>query len=180
MMKYFSEKNRPQKTAAPGMDWEEIFEVYLPRVFHFFCYREGNADVAEELTAQTFEKAWAHRQQYCRERGEVQAWLLGIARNVASDHFRRPSREVELEEAHNLSTQTALEDDLQRRMDFQKVVHILGRGSQLERDLVALKYGAELTNRQIARLTGLSESNVGTILHRVVSRIRKEWEYENE
>ncbi len=49
-----------------------------------------------------------------------------------------------------------------------------------ERELVALKYGAELTNREIARMTGLSESNVGTILNRVVAKLRNEWEKNHE
>jgi len=48
-----------------------------------------------------------------------------------------------------------------------------------ERELIALKYGGGLTNRVIAKTTGLSESNVGTILHRVVGRLRLQWEDEH-
>ena len=44
-----------------------------------------------------------------------------------------------------------------------------------EREVIALRYGSGLTNRAIARLTGLSESNVGTILHRTVARLREAW-----
>jgi len=47
--------------------------------------------------------------------------------------------------------------------------------SDRDRELIALKYGAEATNRAIAELTGLSESNVGTILHRVVQTLRRDW-----
>ena len=47
-----------------------------------------------------------------------------------------------------------------------------------QRELIALKYGAALNNRLIARITGISESNVGTILHRVAQQLRQAWEQE--
>jgi RNA polymerase sigma-70 factor (ECF subfamily) len=49
-----------------------------------------------------------------------------------------------------------------------------------EREIFSLKYGAQFTNRSIAKIVGLTESNVGTILHRLVSRLREQWEHENE
>jgi RNA polymerase sigma-70 factor (ECF subfamily) len=162
------------------IDWDNVYEICLPRVFHYFCYKVDNAHTAEELTAQTFEKAWANRRHYKREMGEVQPWLIGIARHVVGDYFRQTPHETDLDEAQWLSSQSTLEDDLQRHLDFERVLHILSNASLQERDLVALKYGAELTNREIARISGLSESNVGTILHRVITRIRKEWEKKDE
>lgn len=56
------------------------------------------------------------------------------------------------------------------------LLRLLLQLEERERELVALKYGAGLTNRDIARLTGLSESNVGVILHRTVRSLRQEWE----
>jgi RNA polymerase sigma-70 factor (ECF subfamily) len=57
---------------------------------------------------------------------------------------------------------------------------LLSQTSARERELIAYKYGAELDNRTIARLTLLSESNVGTILNRSVNKLRASWEAENE
>lgn len=164
---------------SEAIDWDEVYNTFLPRIFHFFCYKVGSPQLAEELTAATFEKAWAGRLNYRSDRGQISAWLLGIARNVAADYFRRPSREVSLEAAFEIPA-AAADEDLQRRLDFQKVTRLLAQFPVRERELVELKYGAELTNREIARLTGLSESNVGTILHRVVTKLRKEWERTDE
>jgi RNA polymerase sigma-70 factor, ECF subfamily len=161
------------------IDWEGVYTALLSRIFHFFCYKVGDPQLAEELTAITFEKAWASRGSFREDLGQIPAWLLGIARHVAGDHFRKPSREVALDEAFEISAPSSIDEDLQRRLDFQKVSRILSQFPDRERELVALKYGAEVTNREIARLTGLSESNVGTILHRVVGRLRKEWEQED-
>ena len=71
-----------------------------------------------------------------------------------------------------------MEEMVQRQDDLARLGALLARLPGRERELVSLKYGAGLTNRSIARLTGLSESNVGTILYRVVRRLRAQWETE--
>lgn len=159
------------------IDWEATYNVLLPRVFQFFCYKVGDQQLAEELTAATFEKAWASRASFRKDKGQVHGWLFGIARHVAADHFRKPSREYPLPESlETANFDPGMEEDVQRRMDFQKVVTLLAQFPNRERDLVALKYGAELTNREIARMMRMTETNVGTILHRVVNKLREEME----
>jgi RNA polymerase sigma-70 factor (ECF subfamily) len=93
--------------------------------------------------------------------------------------MRKPFHEVALEEIPEIPESHSLDEDLQRRLDFQIVSKILSTFPARDRELISLKYGAELTNREISRLTGLSESNVGTILSRVVAKLRKEWEQDH-
>jgi RNA polymerase sigma-70 factor (ECF subfamily) len=68
------------------------------------------------------------------------------------------------------------EELAERRSDAERLGRLLARRTDRDRELLALKYGAECTNRDIARLTGLSESNVGTILHRAVEGLRADWD----
>ena len=161
------------------IDWEAVYTSFLPRIFHFFCYKVGDEQIAEDLTSITFEEAWVSRHNFSIEMGEVAAWLMGIARHVAADYFRQPQRELSLEQ-ETMAGAGSPDESVQRRLDFQRVVRRLAKYSSREQELVALKYGAELNNRQIAQLTGLSESNVGTILHRVITRLRFEMEHEHE
>ena len=72
------------------------------------------------------------------------------------------------------------QDVAQRQADFNRLSVLLSRLADRDRELVALKYGAGLTNRTIAGLTGLSESNVGVILHRAVQELRQQWEKPHE
>ena len=67
-------------------------------------------------------------------------------------------------------------DVAQARAERERLRVLLARLADRERELVALKYGAGLTNRAIAGLTGLTESNVGVILYRAVQRLRADWE----
>ena len=66
----------------------------------------------------------------------------------------------------------SVESLIQQRSDFEGLSALLAQLAERERELVALKYGAGLTNRAIADLNGMSESNVGTILHRVTQQLR--------
>jgi RNA polymerase sigma-70 factor, ECF subfamily len=160
------------------LDWEAVYWERMPKIYNFFRYRLGDDALAEDLTATTFEKAWRFRERYRSDLGAFSTWLFTIARNVAHDHFRRYQKAVELDENHATSGQRPVEDAIQREGEFARLSCLLAQLTIREREIIALKYGAELTNRSIADVLGLSESNVGTIVHRVVQRLRAEWEVE--
>lgn len=160
---------------ARDEDWDALFEVELPRVYNFFRYRVGDGAVAEDLASVTFEKAWRARQRYRRDLSGFTNWLLTIARNVAVDHYRGRKPHVPLDAAADVAGGPTPEELSERRSNFDKLSRLLQALPDRERELVALKYGAEMTNRAIARTTGLTESNVGTILHRTIQVLRAGW-----
>ena len=71
------------------VDWDVVYADQLPRVYNYFRYRVGDDALAEDLTATTFEKAWRARKRYRRDRAAFSTWLFTIARNVATDYYRR-------------------------------------------------------------------------------------------
>jgi RNA polymerase sigma-70 factor (ECF subfamily) len=160
---------------AVDVDWDAVYADRLPGVYNFFRYRVGDGPVAEDLTSITFEKAWRARDRYRRDLAGFGTWLLAIARNVAIDHYRASRHHVPLEEAAEVAGGATPEDLAERRSDLDRLGRLLQTLPDRERDLVALKYGAGLTNRAIATMTGLSESNVGTLLHRTVQDLRARW-----
>ena len=161
--------------------WKAIYDQYLPHVFHYMCYKVGNVQVAEDLTATTFEKAWRSKHHFRKSKGAVQSWIFGIARHVVADHYRKPCREESLDYLIETgSTTPSVEEKVQNSEDFESIFKIIQSFPKRDKELIALKYGAELTNRKIASITGLSETNVGTILHRSIVRIRLELRGKNE
>jgi RNA polymerase sigma-70 factor (ECF subfamily) len=158
-----------------AIDWEAVYREELPRVFNYFRYRGFDRATAEDLSSATFEKAWRARARYRRERGAVSSWLLAIARNTATDQLRRSRREEPLAE-DALRDETTPETAALALARLRRLRTLLAELTPRERELLALKYGAGATNRAIAGLTGLGESNVGTILHRTVSRLRERWD----
>lgn len=161
--------------AAAEPNWDAVYAEQLPRVYNFFRYRFGNDALAEDLTSRTFEKAWSARARYRRDLAGFSTWLISIARNVATDHFRAQRPHLPLDAAEDLAAPGTPHDDVAKESDLARLGALLCKLPQREQELVALKYGAEATNRAIAELTGLSESNVGTILHRLVQALRRDW-----
>jgi RNA polymerase sigma-70 factor (ECF subfamily) len=167
---------RLARWAAAEPDWDQVYAEELPRVFNFFRYRFGHTADAEDLTARTFEKAWRSRYRYRSDVAAFATWLLTIARNVAIDHARARKPLVPLDAAAAVpSAARTPEEQALQQSDADRLDLLLKRLSPRDRELIALKYGAEMTNRAIARATGLSESNVGTILHRAVEELREQW-----
>lgn len=158
------------------VDWEAAYQADLPRVYNFFRYRVGDDRLAEDLTAETFEKAWRNRHQYKHDLSAFSTWLFTIAKHTVADYFRKPQLEIPLDAALHLANDETVEGLYQQNSDFEKLSILLTQLTDRERDLIALKYGAGLTNRMIAELYGMSESNVGTIIYRATQQLRLKWE----
>jgi RNA polymerase sigma-70 factor (ECF subfamily) len=165
-------------TRETRIDWEAVYQSELPRVYNYFRYRVGDDQAAEDLTAETFEKAWKKRDQYRQDLAAFSTWLFAIAHNTAADHFRKNKAEAALDEDVRASRREEVEELVEAMDDFERLSRLLTRLPERERELIALKYGAGLTNRAIAKNTSLSESNVGTILNRLTQRLREAWEDE--
>jgi RNA polymerase sigma-70 factor (ECF subfamily) len=161
--------------SAAEPNWETVYTEQFPRVYNFLRYRLGNEDVAEDLTSRTFEKAWRDRHKYRRDIAGFSTWLLRIARNVSIDYYRTSHDHAPLEEAAETPAEGTPEEEAMIRSNFARLTLLISKLTERERELLALKYGAGATNRAIAEISGLSESNVGTILHRAVATLRAEW-----
>ncbi len=161
--------------ATEPVDFEGFYQKEFPRVYNYFRFRVGSNSLAEDLTADTFKRAWCNRNRYRKDLAAFSTWIFTIARRVLVDHLRKHKNVISLEELHNVPADEITEDVIQKRADFARLTILLSQLSDRDRELVALRYGAGLTNRTIARLTGLSESNVGVLLYRVVQTLRTEW-----
>jgi RNA polymerase sigma-70 factor (ECF subfamily) len=165
---------------ASEIDWEAAYKEYLPRVYNFFRYRVNDRTLAEDLTSTTFEKAWRGRSRFRRDLSSFSTWLFTIAHNVATDHFRRRGNNISLETMREPVDPDSLEEVVQHNHNAEWLRARISQLPARERELIAFKYGAGLNNREIARLTHLSESNVGIILYRVVAKLRTEMEVNDE
>src|SRR6185295_9966107 len=102
----------------------------------------GNGQLAEDLTSETFEKAWRRRKSYNRNLAAFSTWVFTIARRVAVDQYRKYRAEVPLTDIAHLPTAETVEDRIQQQADFTRLSVLLARLADRDRELVALKYGA--------------------------------------
>jgi RNA polymerase sigma-70 factor (ECF subfamily) len=179
-MSAFGKAKLAQINAATDIDWASAYEELLPKVYHYFCLRIGDRVEAEDLTAATFERAWRDRERYRNDLGTFTNWLFGIARHVTITYFRQNKHEETVDDPAIDAIDRPTEETATRQEEFERLASLLTSLPERAREIFSLKYGAQFTNRAIAKTMGLTESNVGTILHRIVGHLREQLEQENE
>jgi RNA polymerase sigma factor (sigma-70 family) len=152
-----------------------LYEKHMAYVFRYINYRVGNRNEAEDLTSVVFEKALAAFHRYDHRKSAPQTWLLTIARNTVTDHLRKSSsrKTMPLDDAVGVeSADPSPPEETERREEYARLQLCLAALPLREQEIISLKFGGELNNRQIASVVGLSENNVGTILFRAICKLR--------
>jgi RNA polymerase sigma-70 factor, ECF subfamily len=174
--RYVSEALVEPLTLMAGSQTEAFAELYertFPRVYSYVASLLRDRAAAEDVTAQAFERAYRKRRSYRAGRGTPEAWLFGIARNAALDELRRRKRAAVLEEDPEDLAGPSSEDHAELALRREAVRAALASLAGRERDLIALKFAGGLSNAEIGRVLGMSESAVGTRLHRTITKLRE-------
>ncbi len=160
--------------------FELWFEQEMPRLYRYLCYQTRDQAAAEEITASVCEKALAKASQYNPARGEMRAWMFGIARNELRVWFRSlktAPAELPLERLPEPAFPAdSPEQQLQRREAFTLVMRRLAGLAEREQEAVALRYGGGLSVAETAGILGITENNAGVLLHRAIAKLRKSLE----
>lgn len=133
----------------------------------------GDRAAAEDVTALAFERLYRSRSRLDRDRGTPRAWLFAIARNAALDELRRRGRQRPAEDPSALEAATEADAAFEHAERRAGVLAALLALPLREREVVLLKFHGELTNAELARVLGISESNAGTRVHRALTRLRE-------
>jgi RNA polymerase sigma-70 factor, ECF subfamily len=152
-------------------NWDALFQKELPRIYNYFLYRLNEKSTAEDLTSTTFVRAWKSRDLYRKEIASFSTWLFTIAHRVAIDYFRKNQPKIIPLDEESLS-EVNVESSYQEAFEKVSLGKAIAALPEREQEIISLKYGAELSNKEIAALLSLSESNVSTILHRTVKQLR--------
>jgi RNA polymerase sigma-70 factor (ECF subfamily) len=170
---------------SPGVrkqptDFTELYDDHVFAVYGFLAYRVRSREDAEDLTQMTFERAVRAWSRFDVERASPRTWLLAIARNLLIDHYRadRSATQAPLEEAPDSAAIVEGPDgSLGVSPELAAALRTLG---DRERELIALRYGADLTGPEIAELCELTLANVHQILSRSLRSLRALLESEAE
>jgi RNA polymerase sigma-70 factor (ECF subfamily) len=153
------------KDADPLADAEQL----IRRIYAYVAYRIGDGPEAEDVVAATFERAVRYRDRYSRRRGEPIAWLVGIARHCMNDAIA--AREPTVELPAELEGSACFEERTIERLELRQAVSRLSRRDQ---ELIALRFGADLSAKSIAQLIDSRTNAVEVALHRALERLRAE------
>ncbi|HMH48498.1 MAG TPA: RNA polymerase sigma factor [Solirubrobacteraceae bacterium] len=163
----------PQSGALDQPAFESLFRECAADVHGYAISLLGDRAAAEDVTALAFERLYRSRARLDRSRGTPRGWLFSIARNAALDELRRRRRQPLPGAEQQLSPDAELDEAIEhteRRASLRAALLAL---PLREREVVLLKFHGQLTNGELARVLGISESNAGTRLNRALMRLRE-------
>lgn len=140
----------------------------IRRVYAYVAYRIGDGPDADDVVSETFERALRYRASYDPRLGEPAAWLIGIARRTLQAAAEQRAPRVD-GDPPDVAAHGDLEDDSIRRLTLRAA---MTRLSEREREILALRYGADLSVRAIAQLLDARTNTVEVALHRALGRLR--------
>jgi len=163
--------------AGENKPFGKLYLFYSPKVRRYFLSRVGDEKKAEDLTSKTFEKALRGLDSYQWQGVPFSTWLFKVAQNTFYDSLREGKRKkkISIEDVPPIKAEEAGPEEKAVKSESRELLERhLFKLPRRERDIIYMKFYEGYTNRAIAKLTGLSETNVGTILYRTLRRLRKQ------
>lgn len=154
-------------------DFEQLYDEHAQALFGFLAYRTGDRALAEDLLADTFEKALRARRRFDPRKGSTKTWLYSIALNTLRDQMRRRAaaeRAGEQLGAPGAEEGSDASDAVARRDELSRALATL---SEEEREVVALRYGADLTVPEIAKLKNEKLTTIEGRVYRALRKLRE-------
>jgi len=149
------------------VDFETVYQTELPRIYNFFRYRLGNDQLAEDLTAETFEKAWKHRERYREDLASFSTWLFALATNLYRSELRRiPAGTVSMDDVAEPRDPRAGDGSLEAEDRDRSVRRAVSTLPAKYRDALVLFYFHEMDVPAAALSLGLPEGTVKARLFR--------------
>jgi RNA polymerase sigma-70 factor (ECF subfamily) len=156
-------------------DFERCYAEHAEPLLRFIAFRVGDREIAEDVVADTFERVLRSKARFDPRKSSEKTWIYGIALNLVRDHVRREQVAARAFEqaavtAGGASGQAAPEL-ISDRDEVRRALMVL---PEAEREVVALRFGADLTMPEIAKVIGEKLSTVEGRLYRGLNKLRVE------
>jgi RNA polymerase sigma-70 factor (ECF subfamily) len=147
------------------------YNQFKDKIYNYILYRTGfDRDLAEDLTSEVFIKAFKSFESFDKELN-FQAWIFTIARNHLINHYRASKKTVPLEDMENvLQTKS---DELGQKLEVERILDIINRMDDSDKDPLLLRYSDGLSNTEIASVLEKDEGAVRTQISRSLVKLRK-------
>jgi RNA polymerase sigma-70 factor (ECF subfamily) len=156
----------------------EMYEHNRLSVFRYiYSTIGGQLDDAEDLTAETFIRAWKARHTFEGELNSAIGWLIGIAKRLVIDNYRRKAVRKTSSLHSNIKTETTTEEEILLIQQKQALLKLLDDLPADQREILVLRYTLGWKVNQIAAHMGLSENHVSVIIHRTLADLREQWTF---
>ena len=156
------------------LSFSDAYDDHVWDVYGFLAYRTGNRADAEDLTQLTFERALRAWNRFDPSRSSVKTWLLTIARNLLIDEHRRARLSPIRTTLDELGAREPAADDRYELGLDPKLAAGLAQLSARDREILALRFGGDLTQSEIGERLGISQMHVSRLLRRTIEQLQNE------
>ena len=153
----------------------QIYVSYARLIYRYHYSRVGNPADAEDLTSQTFMAVLESLPRY-QHRGRFTAWMFQIARNKAMDHFRGNHKMSNVTESVADTVQADALEAVYQKESKTRLKRLIQTLDEDERELLRLRFTAELSFVQIGQLLGRTEDAVRKSIRRILDRLAVQME----
>lgn len=160
---------------SPRETFARFYDETMPKVYRYIYYKVNGPEIAEDLTSEVFEKALVNFKKFNHEKASFSTWILTIAKHTIADYYRTQPKikMVNIDEAVETPSRDPGPDEIAEDEDEKQLLRrCISQLPDREQEIVRLKFTMEMTNREIARVIGLTESNVGVMLYRIIRKLR--------
>lgn len=178
MTKLSDDKKLIESIKKDKKNFEKLFSKFYDQIHYYIRKRISNKSIAEDLACEVFEKAFTSIDDFQWQGVSISSWIYRIARNLLTDHYRKIGRkgeDISLTEIQDLFKDEKISagSAMAKQEEELALYNALREFKEIDQYLIYYKFFEGLSNIDIAEITGLSESNVGTRLYRIRKKIRK-------
>ncbi|NLB51707.1 MAG: sigma-70 family RNA polymerase sigma factor [Syntrophomonadaceae bacterium] len=154
--------------------FSQLYQEYYPKIYNYTIYRVGDPNIAEDLVSEVFEKVLLNYYTYNSQKAKFSTWLFAIANNTIINYYQKSKRQRQVSFTYLQGSESKyhLEDMVIEQEAKEILLKAIMCLEERQINIIALKFAAGQTNREIATMLDLSESNVGTILYRALKHLR--------
>lgn len=167
-----AEVPRGREARLKADSFDALFREQWAAVVNYARFRVG-PDEATDIAGDVFARAWARRDSFDPARGSAVEWLWGIARHATVDWARRPGRSIR-DQGQALPSAADPSDLVEQADDVRRLLAAVSGLAPDDREVIALRFGLGLGNRDTARVLGLTDGNAAVRLHRALRRLRRD------
>lgn len=153
-----------------------LYEQYYKNIYNYVCFRINNHYDVEDLVSTVFLNVIRSFHTYNPKKSPIEAWLIGIAKNVVNDYLRniKKSSSVQIDNHMYIASKDKQPDQVVlMNEEYQTLMQAVVKLKEKDRQIISMKFGTDLKNTEIANILGISESNVGVSIHRSLKKLKK-------
>ncbi|MDB4939634.1 MAG: polymerase, sigma-24 subunit, subfamily [Candidatus Doudnabacteria bacterium] len=159
-------------TQIDDQSFNELYDLYITKIYNFIYYRTHHKETAEDLTSKTFVKAWENLSKFDDEKGAFSSWIYSIARNNLIDHYRKEKGTSDIDQIINFSSSENIEHDTGLKLQLEQVEKYLKELPADQRDIVIMRVWDDLSYKEIAAILKKSEASCKMSFYRTMQKVQ--------